>query len=546
MRNLSVRAKVFLWLSLILAASDALFVWINYRAEQARFQSHLEQRAAHLHDLFEVELGNTALRMQQTATFIASMPEVQRAFHLGRLAAEQEGGGAGGPRAKLARERLLKLVSAPWQELRDHYDTRQLHFQFGDNATSFLRVHATDRFGDNLEGVRHTIFHALKRQRPTEGFECGRIICGIRGVTPVFRNAYHSENAGFIGVLEAGTSFRTLLELLEKPSQAKFAVLLSMSHLSDTYFPDRLEKLGKENPPIGGNIVEATLHPEVRELLLNPQIAQLVEQSGTRWFKVGERHLAFTAFPLRDYLGQQDAQRAQVGTVLAWMDVEQDVAQLKRDLSINIAYALIAFLLIETMLFFALRRATFSLERMIAKQTATLRDMAAHDELTGLYNRHYLDEFLQKEYASATRHGRTFTIAIMDLDHFKLINDNHGHLVGDHVLVDAAGLIKNRLRTSDLAFRFGGEEFLLVFPDTGMEEARLICEDLRQQMGGRGLGGLETGKITASFGIAQMEAAGESLDTLLARADGALYAAKDRGRNRVETTVQDSTSMVRT
>ena len=394
--------------------------------------------------------------------------------------------------------------------------------------------------------MRHTIFHALKGQRPTEGFECGRIICGIRGVTPVFRNAYHSENAGFIGVLEAGTSFRTLLELLEKPSQAKFAVLLSMSHLSDTYFPDRLEKLGKENPPIGGNIVEATLHPEVRELLLNPQIAQLVEQPGTRWFKVGERHLAFTAFPLRDYLGQQDAQRAPVGTVLAWMDVEQDVGQLKRDLSINIAYALIAFLLIETMLFFALRRATFSLERMIANQTATLRDMAAHDELTGLYNRHYLDEFLQKEYASATRHGRTFTIAIMDLDHFKLINDNHGHLVGDHVLVDAAGLIKNRLRTSDLAFRFGGEEFLLVFPDTGMEEARLICEDLRQQMGGRGLGGLEAGKITASFGIAQMEAAGELLDTLLARADGALYAAKDKGRNRVEVATQDLAGMVRT
>ncbi|GAB5606068.1 diguanylate cyclase [Sideroxyarcus sp. TK5] len=534
MTNLSVRAKVFLWLSMILAVSDALFVWINYRAEQARFQSHLEQRAAHLHDLFEVELGNTALSMQQTATFVASMPEVQQAFHQGRIAVDQEGGGAGGTRANLARERLLKLVSAPWQELRDHYDTRQLHFQFGDNATSFLRVHATDRFGDDLEGVRHTIFHALRDQRSTKGFECGRIICGIRGVTPVFLNGHHAKDGRFIGVLEAGTSFRTLLELLEKPSQAKFAVLLSMSHLSDTYFPDRLEKLKKENPPLNGNLVEATLHPEVRELLLNPQIAQLVEQSGTRWFKVGERHLAFTAFPLRDYLGQQDAQRAAVGTVLAWMDVEQDVGQLKRDLSINIAYALIAFLLIETMLFFALRRATFSLERMIAKQTATLRDMAAHDELTGLYNRHYLDEFLQKEYASATRHGRTFTIAILDLDHFKLINDNYGHLVGDHVLVDAAGLIKNRLRTSDLAFRFGGEEFLLVFPDTDIEEARRLCEELRLQLSGRGLGGLEAGNITASFGVAQMAVSGESLDTLLARADSALYAAKDKGRNRVE------------
>ncbi|MBU0688659.1 MAG: diguanylate cyclase [Gammaproteobacteria bacterium] len=538
MSNLSVRAKVFLWLSLILIVSDALFVWINYRAEQARFQGHLEQRATHLRNLFEVEMGNTALSMQQTATFVASMPEVQLAFHQGRLAAEHEGGGAGGPRAKLARERLLKLINTPWQELREHYDTRQLHFQFGSNATSFLRVHATDRFGDDLDGVRHTIFHALRDQRPTKGFECGRIICGIRGVTPVFLNGQHAGDSRFIGVLEAGTSFRTLLELLEKPSQAKFAVLLSMSHLSDTYFPDRLERLKQENPALNGNIVEATLHPEVRELLANAQIARLVEQKGTLWLKLGERHLAFTAFPLRDYLAQQDPQRPPIGTVMAWMDVEKDIQQLQRDLSFNVTYAVIAFLLIETMLFFALRRATFSLEKMIAKQTATLRDMAAHDELTGLYNRHYLDEFLQKEYASATRHDRTIAIAILDLDHFKLINDTHGHLVGDRVLVDAAALIMNRLRTSDLAFRFGGEEFLLVFPETDSEEARRLCEELRLQLCGSGLGGLEAGKITASFGVAQMAVSGESLDTLLGRADSALYAAKDKGRNRVETAVQ--------
>jgi diguanylate cyclase (GGDEF)-like protein len=536
MLKLSIRTKVFLWLSLFLAISDVLFVWINYRAEQARFQNHLEQRAGYLHDLFEVELGNTALRMQQTATFIASMPEVQQAFYLGRLAAAQEGGGAGGLRTKLARKRLLDLIEVPWQQLRDHYDTRQLHFQLGSGATSFLRVHATDRYGDDLEGVRHTIFHALRDQRPTEGFECGRIICGIRGVTPVFRNEYHSTDAGFIGVLEAGTSFRTLLDLLEKPSQAKFAVLLSMSHLSDTYFPDRFEKLKKENPPVNGNFVEATLHPEVRELLIQPQIAELVKQSGTIWLRLGERHLAFTAFPFRDYLGRQDAQRPPVGTVLAWMDVGDDIQRLERDLSFNIAYAVIAFILIEIMLFFALRRATFSLEKMVANQTAELRDMAAHDELTGLYNRHYLDEFLKKEYATAARHHRTFTIAIMDIDHFKQVNDTYGHLVGDRVLMDVAALIKHRLRSSDLAFRFGGEEFLLVFQDTGIEEARLICEELRLQMGAREFGGLEAGRLTASFGVTQMAATGETLDTLLARADSALYAAKDQGRNRVEAT----------
>ena len=534
MSNLSVRTKVFIWLSLFLAVSDALFVWINYRAEQTRFQNHLEQRSRYLHDLFAVELGNTSLRMQQTATFIASMPDVQEAFQQGRVAVEAEGGGAGGVRAQQARERLLKLVNVPWQELRDNFDTRQLHFQFGANATSFLRVHATDRYGDDLEGVRHTIFHALRDRSPKEGFECGRIICGIRGVTPVFMNGRHSSDA-FVGVLEAGTSFRTLLELLEKPSQAQFAVLLSIPHLTETYFPDRLTTLVRENPPINGNIVEATLHPEVRDLLAMGEIDALVKSTGSTWLKVGDRHMAFTAFPLKDYLGQQDARRAPVGTVLAWMDVSEDIAQLDRDLQFNIAYAVVAFLVIEFLLFVALRKATATLETVIDYQTAELRDMAAHDELTGLYNRHYLDEFLKKEYALAHRQGRTFSVAIMDLDRFKDINDVHGHLVGDRVLVDASAQVKHRLRASDLAFRFGGEEFLLIFPDTHLEDAGKLCDDLRRKMNEHALGGLEPGKVTASFGVAQMAESYEPLEALLDRADHALYRAKSNGRNRVES-----------
>ncbi|MDD2685895.1 MAG: diguanylate cyclase [Gallionella sp.] len=534
MANLSIRTKVFIWLSLFLAISDALFVWINYRAEQTRFQNHLEQRAQYLQDLFTVELGNTSLRMQQMATFIASMPEVQQAFYQGRVAVESEGGGAGGARASQARAHLLQLINAPWQELRDHFDTRQLHFQFGSNATSFLRVHATDRFGDKLEGVRHTIFDAIRDQGATAGFECGKVICGIRGVAPVFHSQTGGINHDFIGVIEAGTSFRSLLELIEKPSQAKFAVLLSMSHLSQIYFPDRLVALAKDNPPINGNMIESTAHAEVRDLLTTSQIDELVKHSGTIWIKVGERHMAFTAFPLRDYLGERDLHREPVGTVLAWMDVEDDIKQLRRDLAINIAYALAAFFIIETLLFFALRKATFSMEKMISTQTAVLREMAVHDELTGLYNRHYLGEFLEKEYAIASRHERTFSVAIMDLDHFKNINDEHGHLFGDQVLAETANLIMSRLRASDLAFRFGGEEFLLVFADTHIHEAGIICESLRQQLESQVIGGLARGKVTASFGVTQMANKAEPLDTLLGRADLALYQAKNNGRNRVE------------
>ncbi len=163
-----------------------------------------------------------------------------------------------------------------------------------------------------------------------------------------------------------------------------------------------------------------------------------------------------------------------------------------------------------------------------------MQQLAIHDGLTQLYNRHYLHQFIQKEEASAKRIGYSLSIVMMDLDYFKRINDEYGHMVGDLVLIQAAHLVLQRLRQSDMAFRFGGEEFLLILPNTKAHDAAVICEDLRSLLQQTGVGTLAAGEVTASFGVAQLTETCENIDQLINMADQALYQAKSRGRNRVE------------
>ncbi len=377
MNILGAQTRLFLWVSLFLALSDVLFVWINYQAAQERFRDHLEHRVQNLRDLFEVEVGNASMRMLQTASFIAAMPQVQQTFYAGRQAAEAEGGGAGGAHTRMERQRLLTLVEPSWHQLRERFDVRQLHFQYGANATSFLRVHAVDRYGDSLEGVRHTIFATLREQKETLGFECGRILCGLRAVVPVFLGGVKQSGAPFIGVLENGTSFRTVLDQVEKPTRARFAVLLSLPHLKSTYFPDKLSALLQKSPAIQDHIIEASLHPETRRYLSLPAVAGLIQTPNTAasiWLEIDGRQLAFAAFPLRDYLGSQDSSRAPVGKVLAWFDVSADMAQSRQDLVDNVAYALAAFLILEVLLFFSIGGLIRKLNAIIASQTARFQD----------------------------------------------------------------------------------------------------------------------------------------------------------------------------
>jgi len=162
--------------------------------------------------------------------------------------------------------------------------------------------------------------------------------------------------------------------------------------------------------------------------------------------------------------------------------------------------------------------------------------MTTVDGLTQAYNRRYFMETFEREVQRAKRYRRDLCLAMIDIDHFKRINDTWGHLAGDHVLRETARIIADSVRHEDVFGRYGGEEFALLLPEVGLGGSLLLCERLRQQIESAILRfGRDEIRITASFGVASTMALGDEFEPLdlIESADGKLYVAKSQGRNRI-------------
>jgi diguanylate cyclase (GGDEF)-like protein len=173
----------------------------------------------------------------------------------------------------------------------------------------------------------------------------------------------------------------------------------------------------------------------------------------------------------------------------------------------------------------------------------TLREQATRDKLTGLYNRHYLNARFDQEIARAQRSGSPIAAVLFDIDHFKRFNDTFGHAAGDYVLRELGAILQRAGRRSDVACRYGGEEFLLLLPDASREVAQRRAEEVREALRALQLEweGHSLGTITMSAGIAVFPDNGGDAAALLKSADQALYQAKELGRDRVVVALRPTT-----
>jgi len=180
------------------------------------------------------------------------------------------------------------------------------------------------------------------------------------------------------------------------------------------------------------------------------------------------------------------------------------------------------------------------LEKLVDERTEELKvqaeefeRQATHDKLTGLPNRRHADSYLQQQVDLAKRRRRTGALALADVDHFKRINDGYSHAIGDQVLERVARILRDGCRKTDFVSRYGGEEFMLYFPDTGVERAVQVCSDLRQAVQSADWSDIAPDfAVTISFGLAEIRDDAHSR-TILDEADTRLYRAKREGRNRV-------------
>ena len=162
-----------------------------------------------------------------------------------------------------------------------------------------------------------------------------------------------------------------------------------------------------------------------------------------------------------------------------------------------------------------------------------IEQLAITDHLTGMFNRRFISGVLRRQKSLADRGGYRFAVAFLDLDHFKEVNDEHGHGVGDEVLRRISEIIRDEMREPDFAARYGGEEFLFVMPLSDRSRAWSLAERLRERVAAADMNDIVPGlKVTVSVGVADHRP-GESVETLLERADQRLYRAKETGRNRI-------------
>lgn len=168
--------------------------------------------------------------------------------------------------------------------------------------------------------------------------------------------------------------------------------------------------------------------------------------------------------------------------------------------------------------------------RKLQRLNRELERLSITDRLTGLYNRMRLDECFDREIRRCQRHPQAFSIILLDIDHFKLINDTYGHQAGDQVLIAVAGNLRANIRQTDIIGRWGGEEFMILCPGTDLDGVMTLAENLRQHLAATPMPPAR--QVTASFGVASY-CAGDQPQDMVSRADRALYAAKHAGRNRV-------------
>lgn len=259
---------------------------------------------------------------------------------------------------------------------------------------------------------------------------------GIRGVVPVFGKPATDGTPTYIGVLEAGTSFETLLRILRDRMDASFAVVLTTAHLRANIWPSFLKRIFQRNPPTGSFYVEAALDPRIKTLLRQSTVVTLARGEGTRLLDTGSGWLAVTSLPLRDFLGNRDPTRPAVGAVLIWQDASAEVGAFQRALRVNIAYAIGGFLFIELLLYLGLATATRKIRQVVDHRTSELRE-----------NRALLEQRVEERTAALQASNRNFqeserrfrdflehapvAVAIKDREHrYRLINRKFETLTG--------------------------------------------------------------------------------------------------------------------
>ncbi len=430
------------------------------------------------------------------------------------------------------RERLYYTLLPLYRNLREQNSASLLHFHL-PGGFSFLRFHRPALFGDNLEGVRHSITIVNETHQGLKGFEEGRVFYGFRNIYPLF---YQGE---FVGSTEISFPFLAIRNMATSIFPAVYTFMLEKTIVSQAVQPNvksmykkcmisshhlKLKEVvtqTKKDLPGLGLVSFAALQK------LNLQLREKVEEklllghefSVTAKVPKEGKTLLVTFLPVKNVKGVTAAYFVSYRDDKTLSDSHK---RLNRVMFGVIVFA--SFFLAGGYIYF-----------WQEQKKNLYENMAMTDRLTKVANRQHFDLIFDQIIKEAKRRKEIFSFVLLDIDDFKKVNDTYGHDAGDKVLKFLAALLQTNTREQDFVARWGGEEFAIILPTTSGEQAFHLCEKLRFVLQESVI---ETPaaqlKISCSFGIAECTEESDQ-NELLTRADKALYRAKRTGKNKVVT-----------
>jgi len=424
--------------------------------------------------------------------------------------------------ASYDREAILEYTQPMFEAFRQNYNITHFYFTKPDRV-NLLRVHAPQRYGDLINRI--TTLRAERTDNISYGIELGILgTLTLRIVSP-----WHEPETGkLIGYIEIGIEIDHVVEQLKQVlNLIATNVAISKEYLDKEKWQDGMQTLNRDaswdrfNTLVTGGQSE-TLPKVVEDYLKG---AKRENKGKSVSLEEGKRRYWLMVLPIVDVRGYE------VAHILLLSDESDEMSLAERTIAI-VGIGIFVFGVLLIGFFYWL---TNQVGQRLEQDENKLQQLASCDSLTGLYTRRIFDESIRTEIERSSRFGHEVSLLLLDIDFFKKVNDTYGHQAGDKVLKALSQRISLEIRKVDLICRYGGEEIILILPETALAAAKEFAERLLKRVSSLSID-IDKNKqisITVSIGVASYPEHAQEEILLISAVDKALYKAKDEGRNRV-------------
>lgn len=507
-----ITIKIVIIVTIIFAGLTLYFV--TEVGQKNIIERTLKNNLDNLRTHYEILLYHQRILAQTTYEETLEKPEFMHLYSKIALASIEQ--------RAVMRESLIKLLEKKYKRLQQQ-GVLQYHFTLANNE-SFLRMHKQNKFGDNLSDIRLDFKYVNETKLALSAFTQGRVAHGFRNVFPIL-----DINGIHLGAMEISFSSDDFQHYLANISKMHTHFLLDKS-INNAKLWLRDDTIVKyiQSPEHDDLMISITKEHDIHQCikdsisLLKPvrkALNQGIENEEAFSLALGTLNThreAVSFLPIKNFNGTK---------TLAWFVSYAKSDLIKETEKITLLIRIISFIVIILL--------GHLIYKFIIKQrdkVLSFRKKAYIDGLTGIYNRNKFDERVKKELLRSERYKRNLGMVIIDIDYFKRFNDTYGHLIGDEILITLAQKLNSKVRNTDTFARWGGEEFVILFPETDKKMTEIICEKLRLEI--EKIQHPTAGTITASFGVTNY-IQNDTLESMFTRCDEALYEAKENGRNTV-------------